>query len=160
MVLTQSDIAKRFPTLEQDPGTSAFRDNEAAADETIDPEDTADDLAAQGRLDGYRVDFSDPGALFAINASVDLFDNEGSALAFLLRQAEDLRRLEGSEVDEGVVLGEFQATDAPELGTSAVAGLISVSFAGTDFVANFAFVSWVSGPLVANVGVERRCRGL
>ena len=31
--------------------------------------------------------------------------------------------------------------------------LISVSFAGTDFVANFAFVSWVSGPLVANVGV-------
>ena len=85
------------------------------------------------------MEFPDPGALFLIQASVDLFDTPESAQASFERQIEDFRRLEGDEVQEGVVLEEFRTSDAPDIGQDAAAGRL--------------VVSWVSGSIVANTAV-------
>ncbi len=62
MVLDQADVDVEFPGLPLDVGDSGSMDNEAATEETIDPDDTATDLTAQGRLDGYAHEFFDPAA--------------------------------------------------------------------------------------------------
>ena len=130
--------------------------------ETTDPNDTASDLAASGRLDGYALEFSDPqalfgdetlaGRIFGVGTSVDLFDTQESATAFLQREIEDIRRFQGSAI-EGVTLKEFQEFIAPDVGTHAVAGRFIVSVFGLDLAVHLTGVRWVRGPVVATVGI-------
>ena len=151
--MTESDIASRFPTLKLDPDASGYQDNDDDAESTLDPEDTASDLAGQGRLDGYQVEFPDPGGLFLIQVSVDFFDTPESAQASFELQIADFCRFEGDEVEEGVVLEEFLTSDAPDIGEDATAGRLVVNFKSAGLTATFTFVSWVSGTLVANTAV-------
>jgi hypothetical protein len=162
MVLDQSDIDVEFPGLPLDSKEIGYRDNEDAARDTINPDDTAADLAAGGRLDGYKHSFFDPEALFGgasstertfgALAEVSLFDSRGSAQAFLLRMVEDFRRFQGIAID-GVTLDNFQELDPPVVGTDAVAFRVRTSAIGLQTTAYSDVVGWVRGPLVATVGV-------
>ena len=153
MVLTASNIQRQFPTLELNPEQSGFHDNEAEAARTIDPGDTAADLETQGRLDGHSVSFEDPEGLASLQSSVDLFDSQASALAFLRRQTETFRRLQGEDLGEGfrLILETFEETPAPDIGVEATAGRLVADLLDHGLVAVFTFVSWVRGPVVASV---------
>ncbi len=162
MVLAQADIESEYPGIPLDPDNSGYQDNEASADDTTDPNDTASDLAAKGRLDGYGLEFFDPqalfgdetpaGRIFGVGTSVDLFDTQESATAFLQREIEDIRRFQGIAI-EGVTLNEFQEFIAPDVGTHAVAGRFIVSVFGFEQAGHITAVRWIRGPILATVGV-------
>ena len=162
MVLDQADVDVEFPGLPLDVGDSGSMDNEAATEETIDPDDTATDLTAQGRLDGYAHEFFDPAAFFEgasaagrpflMEVVVDLFDSQRSAQAFLQRQIADFRRFQGIEID-GNTVEEFQEFGAPDVGTDAVAVRLTFSTVGLKVKLYSTFVAWIKGPVVARIGV-------
>ena len=54
---------------------------------------------------------------------------------------------------EGVILEEFQQLDAPDVGTGAVAGRLTLSTVGFNVTLYSTFVAWIRGPVVARVGV-------
>ena len=158
MVLALSDVQPLFPSLEIDRGDTGFHDNEASAEETIDPEDTAEDLAALGRLDGYSIVFRDPEGtfenperLFSVESIVDLMDSQASALAYLRSQAESDRRLVGTEILDGIVFEAFEETPAPDIGMEADAGRLVLRFVDSDLIAVITFAAWIRGPVLAVV---------
>ena len=170
MVLDQADIRAEFREAALEPEASGYWDNEVAADDTIDPGDTAADLAARGHLDRYEHSFSDLLALmfgapsegrpFLVEAIVDLFDGQPSAQALLQRQVQDFRRFQGIEIKgfqgieiEGLTLEVFEELVAPDLGTDAVSGRFLVTAGGAKAKPYATFVSWVRGPVVALVRV-------
>ena len=161
MVLVKDEVGAEFPSTELDPEESGYQDNEAAADRTVDPGDTAQDIAAGGRLDGYAHSFLDLEALLTgirspdrpvgFESTVEIFDGEAAAVDSIGQQIEDFRRLVGSEIDEGVTLVDFQETAAPEVGSDTVAGratLRDVDFEGAIITE---FVAWRRGSLVGFV---------
>ena len=165
MVLTEEDVAVEFPFMVPDPVESGYQDNEVEAEDTIDPEDTASDLEARGRIDGYEVAFSDfeilvggetsPGRPTFATSSVDLFDTPESALAFIQRQIDDFRRFAGSQVEEGFILEALLEFDAPDVGEDTVAGRLDaiLSAPGLETELKATFVVWRRGPVVAVVFV-------
>ena len=162
MVLDQTDVDAEFPGLSLGVEDSGYVDNEAATEDTIDRNDTAADLTAGGRLDGYRHEFLNPAALFeaspaaglpvSVEALVDLFDSQRSAQAYLQLQMEDFRRFQGIEI-ERATLEEFQELGAPDVGTDAVAGRLTYSTVGFKVKLYSTFVAWIKGPVVARIVV-------
>ena len=134
MVLGQAAVAAEFPGLQLNTEASGYRDNEAAAASSINPGDKASDLAAQGRLDGYTLEFSDPAAFssgvagrpISASFSVVLFVTPGLAQASLQREFAEIDRAFENEV-AGITLKEFQQLDAPNLGASALAGRFTIN---------------------------------
>ena len=55
IVLTLAQVQAEFPRLPLDPDGTSYQDNEAAADNSLDPDDTGPDLAARGHLDQTTV---------------------------------------------------------------------------------------------------------
>jgi len=161
MVLTQSDIASEFPDLRLNTQGGGYRDNEAAAATSLAPNDTASDLAAQGRLVGYEVAFSDLAAFssgakgrpIGATASVVFFDSPDSAQASLRRDFSQIDRFLGREA-EGITLKAFQRVDAPDVGSNAVAGRLTVTVAALNLDTTSSFVAWQRGPIVASVGAS------
>ena len=155
LVLVEEDIESRFPTLVLDPAATGFKDNESIANGALLPNDDADDLAALGRLDGYSVEFPDPGGLFLVQSSLDQFNSNDSAIGFIEHQIDVLATLVGVEVQPGITIDDFQVIEPPELGEPTIAYVVVATF--SDFipplVANFTFVSWVRENVVANAGV-------
>ena len=157
IVLTQTDIHAEFANLQPDPGGSGYQDNDAAAQGTIDPDDTALDLASQGRLDGYAANFFEFEALFGAEdaiirpfqttSQVDLFDSSESAQAFIKLRVQDFGRFSGREFEEGITLERFQEFVAPEVGEDTAAGLLTRFIAdfGWEFTSTYIF--WRRGPL-------------
>ena len=162
MVLTQADFDSEYPGLPLDPDESGYQDNEAAADLTFDPNNSASDLAARGRLEGYALELYDAqilyggetagSRLFRARSSVALFDSEVSAKAFNQREIEDVRRFEGIP-SEGATRTGFQQFVPPDVGTDAVAGRFSLSTFGFKVLAYITFVQWVRGhPISCSLG--------
>ena len=99
IVLTPAQVQAEFPGLPIDAEDTGYQDNEAAAGDSLDPDDSGLDLAARGRLDGYQVSFFDPAGLFDGSLSgdrplgagftVDLFNSSGAAQAFIRRGVQD-----------------------------------------------------------------------
>ena len=137
---------------------NGFEDNEAAADKTIPPEDTAQDLDAQGRLDGYQHSFTDATALFSLRTTAELFDSSDLARTFIETQFGDFFFLVGQEIDQDpiVTLDAYQLNPfPPSVGDDARAGLLAVTVqtdGGPVEVVNN-FLVWRSGRVVAGVQV-------
>ena len=148
MVLTETDIVAEFPGADTDSEGGEYQDNEQAAEDTIDPDDTAENLAFLGRLDGFTVEFA-RGETLGGGASVDLFDSPESAAAFLKRQIDDHHRLVGSEIGEGAGLSAFQELEGPDIGTDSAVGQLTISLVAFDVDINGTFVVWQRGSIVA-----------
>lgn len=149
MVLIEGNVADFFPTLKLDTAGSGFVGNDEAIEGTLDPNDTA----GRGRIDGYEVTFSESVFTFGFSvvSSVDLLDSVESAKEFMQHQVDEFRRFEGMEVGEGVTLDRFVEIDAPSVGTSARAGVLTASIAGFDLKLTNTFVAWTNGTVVAVV---------
>jgi len=128
MVLPQEDLGEEFADLQID-DDSAFKNNEEAADETIDPDDTAGDLERAGRLNGYELLYSDPSlsaleagvGIIEVGTEVDLFRDAGTASDHLAKQIGDWQQLEGEEVEAGVTLEKVETFAVGGLADEAVA---------------------------------------
>ena len=162
MVLDQADVDAEFPGLPLDVEDSGYADNEAATEDTIDPNDTAADLTAGGRMDGYEHEFLNLAALFEASPAagrpvlletiVDLFDSQRSAQAYLQLQMEDFRRFQGIEI-EGVILEEFQQLDAPDVGTGAQSPVVS-PFAQWASMLRYTRLSLLGSEVLLSHGLE------
>ena len=162
MVLSQSEVAAKFPWLELDPDETGFIDSDAAAENTIDPADSGPDLEAQGHLDGYQNTFFNVLAilgaaqggerLFSVISVVDLFDSTESARAYLKQQLEDIRIFRGEQIG-GFAIGEMQELTAPQVGSDARSGQVAAILIEYNIDFNYRFVVWRRGPVVASLVV-------
>ena len=160
MALTLEAVQEEFPELELDLERSGYRDNAAAARSTLDPEDTAANLAAQGRIDGYDHEFTNTSAFFdpdpmvtrphIVLSVVDLFESNEDAVASVGRAMVELVRFEGQDID-GVMITDFHQADLPDLGESGVIGSMDQLLVEYEVESTGTFVMWVRGPVVARV---------
>ena len=140
MVLPQEDLGEEFAGLEIE-DDSGFSDSEEAADGTIDPDDTAEDLEQAGRINGYELSYSDPvlSALEAgvgvieVTTEVDLFRDAGAASDHLAKQVSDWQQLEGEEIEAGLTLEKVEKFAVDGLADEAVGLRGRVSFAEVQF---------------------------
>jgi hypothetical protein len=140
MVLPQDDLGEEFAGLEID-DDSGFKDNEEAADETIDPDDTAEDLELAGRINGYELIYSDP-VLSALEAGtgviniateVDLFSDASAASDHLAKRVNDRQQLEGEEIEARLTLEKVEMFEVDGLADEAVGLRARLSFAEVQF---------------------------
>ena len=160
MVLTPAEVNRVFSSLQWDGENSGYRDNAAAARGTVDPDDTAADLASQGRIDGYDHEFRDPTAVLAADllvttphlalSIVDLYDSSEAAQASLKRSTQDLVRFQGQDLN-GVIITGVEQSSLPVLGRDSVIGIMNQEIVGFDLESIGTFVVWVRGPIVARV---------
>ena len=160
MVLPPEAVQEEFPELRLDLERSGYRDNAAAARSTLDPEDTAANLAAQGRIDGYDHEFTNPGAFFDPDpmvtkphvalSVVDLYESNEDAVASVGRSMIELVRFEDQDID-GVMITDVYHADLPGLGESGVIGSMDQLLVEYEVESTGAFVMWVRGPVVARV---------
>ena len=130
LILPLSDVQEAFPGFQVDINSSGYEDNAAAAEGSIDPQDTGADLAARGRIVGYNVDFTDPNDAIGVgvSSSVDLFRSPEATRASIQRQIKDFKQFEGTEISEGVLFKSFEETVPPGVGEDAVAGRLTYLF--------------------------------
>ena len=149
MVLSQADVRDEFLGLLFSSAFSGFADNAAAADGTFDPDDTAEDLAARGRMDEYVAVFT---AGVEVSSGATLYATPELALGALQREIADFGRFQGSDIG-GAILEEFQEeSTAPDVGTGAVAGRLTLAIGAQKLY--IPFVKWTNGPVVATVQVN------
>ena len=135
MVLPQDKLGDEFADLEVDED-SGFQDNKSRADNTIDPEDTADDLEGAGRINGYELMYHDPSwsaldtgeGVLSVDTEVELFKDSDGASDFLAKQIDDYQQLEGEEVEADMVLEEVETFAVEGLADEATGLRQQVSF--------------------------------
>jgi hypothetical protein len=135
MVLPQEELGDEFGDLEVD-DESGFTDNDEAADDTIDPEDTGEDLEGAGRIRGYELTYSDPTfaaleegvGVISVGSEVELFEDGSAASAFVAKQVDDFRRLEGEEIEVSFRLDEVETFDVEGLADEATGIRARASF--------------------------------
>ncbi len=161
MVLPEDELGGEIAGLEIDADESGFSDSADTADDTLDPEDTADDIDRMGRVSGYGLGYSDPdlsalaegeGVVFA-GTSLDLFQDEEGAAAFLDKQLDDYQRFEGKEVEPGFRLEQSETFTVDGLGDEAVGLRAQLTFG--DATAFQTVVAFRLGRLLAAAVLSR-----
>ena len=140
MVLPQEELGDEFANLEVDED-SGFVDNEEAADDTIDPDDTANDLERAGRINGYALEYSDPTfsaleageGVLSVATVVTLFEDGSGASDFFAKQVDDFQRLEGGEIEVGFILEEVETFAVDGLADEAIGIRAQASFGDVQF---------------------------
>ena len=138
MVLPQEELGDEFADLEVDED-SGFNNNEDEANDTADPDDTAEELEEAGRINGYDLLYIDPDlsaleegqGVILINTGLDLFEDNGAASDFIVDQLEDFLRLEGEEIESGFTLEEVETFAVGGPGSDAVGLRLRSSFGDT-----------------------------
>jgi len=124
MVLPKAELGRAAAPLELDASSSGVYGNGKAADDSIDPNETAASLARAGRLTGYELSYGKP--KLEIGTEVDLFRGSAAASANMAKRLRDLRRFEGKVV-KGVKLERVQTFAVPKLGDKAVGTRLAAS---------------------------------
>src|SRR3954452_7033489 len=156
MPLPQTAYGDQAVSFGLDVSESGIVDNARSAADTSDPTDTGKSLALSGRLTGFSVSFdnlrllSTPGKLVYVSSSVDLYRDERSASAGLVRS------LQQAVTDDPSVGFRVLASErfvAPGLGDAAVGVRVKAKFGAVQL--------WLTGvevrhgSLLASVGVMR-----
>jgi hypothetical protein len=158
-VLPRDELGSSARGLEVDIG-SGFTDNGAAIEGTLDPNDTARQLARAGRIVGYHLSYSDlsllpllrGNGLLSIGSSLDLFKSARAADAFITKQLRDARRLRGKFVEFGRLVAS--STFATGRIGDRSAGLHTIGMLG-DKRFHETLVGFRVGALVAAVTIDR-----
>ncbi len=112
MTLPGEELGRVVGQLTLDP-SSGVRDNALAAESSIDPADTAEDLAAAGRINGYARVYSGERGL--VSTRVDLWADADAARRGLAKDLGDLERFKGGTFD-GVVLSDVERFSVGSVG--------------------------------------------
>jgi hypothetical protein len=154
MVLTQPDIDAESTNLVLTSGV--FLSHEDVASHTINPTDTSSDLESLGFLDGYENTFQDLSRPLSFTVLADIYrwDTPSSAEAFIRTEVVDSRRLNGSELLEGVAFTEFEELTPPDVGTNAVASLHTLKIEAFDSETTITTVLWQRENIVASIRMK------
>ena len=118
MVLSQDELGEIASGMLFSPDSSGVVSNAKAAASSLQPNDTAEDQAAAGRVTGYIAEYSAPAGgstgIITVNSEVQLFESSESAKEAMGRFAADLAEIEGQD------LGGFTILDVEAF---AVAGI-------------------------------------
>jgi hypothetical protein len=160
MVLPQEAYGDAAEDIEVDPD-SGFEDSDEAADDTLDPEDTGDDLEEAGFVTGYSLSFEDPTfsaledgeGILNVSSTVELFEDEQAASSYFAKLLEDNRRFEGEEFEDGTTLEEVEEFEVEGIADDATGLVFHGSFGETDFYATG--VIFTVGRLRAGAGFTR-----
>jgi hypothetical protein len=164
MVLPKSQLGSLARGLEVEIG-SGVQSNAAAAEDTLDPKDTAKQLGGGGRISGYSLQYDDLAfkglvrghGVLSVGTSVDLFTGAAAADRYLAKQMRDGVRYDGKYVEAGFRLTDWETSPAKGLGKGAV--LIREALRLGDTHYNGTLVVFRSGPLLASVGITRADAG-
>ena len=157
MLLTQPETAAEFPDM-VDSGSGGRLTPGRAAANTVNTEDTAEDLAAWGRVDGHLCFFVDQQAFArqvtgrpaAVSCSVELYETEAQASEAVRREIADYQRMVGQSLDGGVVLESFEGSAIPSVGDGAAAGRAVATDPASETV-YLDLILWVQGRVVASL---------
>jgi hypothetical protein len=140
MVLPKSQLGASARGLEVKIG-SGVQSNAAAAEDTLDPNDTAAQLARGGRVTGYSLEYDELAferlqrgkGVLGVASSVDLFASPAAAKRYIAKQLADGRRYDGKYVEAGFRLMDWKTSPAKGLGPGAVVISESLRLGGTHF---------------------------
>jgi len=119
MVVPQDELGDGAEALQVDPEDSGPISAGKAAEDTIDPKDTAKSLRRSGWTAGYELNYSDPkrAAAFArrrglivAGSSVESFETDSAARERLVKEIRDYERFEGKTI-QGAKLENFDTFD-------------------------------------------------
>jgi hypothetical protein len=120
MVVPREELGALATGLEVAPDESGWASHKKAANDTLDPEDSAASLSARGRVAGYDLTYENPKAkrrkgLLFVGTSVVLLRDEIYASEYLNKQVNDFERREGLS-DSGVRLSRVGSFEVPGVG--------------------------------------------
>ena len=112
--------------------------NAQAADDTLDPNDTARSVRSAGRIAGHKAWFGDPGLVAMkkgrgvdfVGTEVELLEDNVSAAQYLHKQLDDFQRFQGIQ-DNGTRLTSVRSFPVTRVGDEG-AGLRATATAGKD----------------------------
>jgi hypothetical protein len=160
MVLPESQLGAVARGLDVKIG-SGVQGNAAAAEDSLDPEDTAAQLARGGRISGYSLEYDDLAfdrlerrrGVLAVGSSVDLFTTAAAAAAYDAKQRSDGTRYAGKYVEAGFRLAGWHTAPVDGLGKGAVLVRESLQLGDTRYYGTL--VLFRRGPLLGSVGITR-----
>ena len=122
---------------------------------TLDPADTADDLARRGYVAGYEHGFNwAEGKVLALTTGVLLFRDAAAAEAFAVSQADIYKRFAGRPIPPlGLIASDAAGWTVTGLGRSVTAATVALELDGTRWHAGG--ISFRTGRPVANVTMAR-----
>lgn len=156
MVLPLDEFGDAYADFNVDED-SGVRDNDEATGDTLNPDDTGDDLAAMGRLTGYELEYQSPdlfdlnSSIFGVSSSVDQFRDADAASAYIDYVLADAQAYIGQDVD-GVTVVSMDTFDVPGIGDEAVGFAFEMSFSGDQSLYG-AQVGFRTGPLLGAVSI-------
>ena len=158
LVLATESIESTFGDLRLNAQHSGPVDNAATAEDSPVFGETAERLAAQGRLGGYSSEYRNLLALFDperqttgpafVSSTLDLFGTAESAGLYLDRWAAALENLIDRDLD-GLVLEEIVEIEAPDLGEDIIAARLDAVVIGFEIDFDGTLIAWARGRVVA-----------
>lgn len=145
--------------VDDDSGPSG---NKEGAEDTLDPKDTANSLAQAGRLHGYDLTYSTPrqttiwrkgGGYTDVTTSVELFETESAASAYLDDQIADFERYRGKGIGDGVRLTRSEVFEAALVGDEGWGVRAKLRFG--KLRVNGTIVAFRRGPVVGAASIGR-----
>jgi hypothetical protein len=132
MVLPQAELGTIAQGLKPN-GSGGPVGNAEAADDTLDPKDTAKSLRSAGRLNGHKAYFSSPslaawkkGGVVMAGTEVELMEDPVYAAQYLHEQLGDFERYQGMH-DDGVKLTDVSSFQVNAVGDEAEGLLFTAS---------------------------------
>gem|GEM_PF-7029043 len=125
-------------------------DASQAAEDTIDPLDSAELLEVSGYVEGYASSYSHRQDLFFVQSIISVFDSARSARSFMTKELQDLRRYQGQDI-EGAVLRSVAEFDASALGGGASGVRVTAGLTFADIIVTS--VIWLHETAVLSVDV-------
>lgn len=132
LAVPKRDLGAIARGLKLDAESTGRYDNKKAAEDSIDPKDTARQLARAGRINGYEVTYTarrpQPLGVFVVSQAVELFRTEQAAARYLEKFVDDHERFQGRRI-EGVKLVRVERFDA-DAGDDAAGLHMTLSYQG------------------------------
>jgi len=163
MVLPREELGASVEGLTPDEDVGATG-NAEAADDSLDPEDTATSLRGAGRVIGHKLYYTHPklaslkvrkGAL-SVGTEVELLEDSVYAAQYLHKQLTDYERLKGT-VEPGLKLRSISAFEAVAIGEEAGGGRGTITIPGL-LTGHETYVVFRRHRIVATVAIVRADR--
>jgi hypothetical protein len=153
MTLVQSEIDAHFAGLNL--AGEGYLSPDDISRHTINPNDAATDIKSRGLLDGYESTFQDLSNPFSVTVSADVYrwDTSKSAEEFIRTEVSDSRRLNGTALQEGIVLAQYEELEPPNIGTNAIASRQTLKIDTFDTEVKVTSALWQRETVVASVRV-------
>lgn len=160
MVVLKANLGQIARGLTLDGEGTGRADNRKAAEDSIDPKDTARTLARAGRIQGYELTYSasrpSPLGVTVVSQGVELFRTKKAASRYLKKSMDDYRRFRGRTID-GIKLVRAESFDV-DVGDDAAGLNLTVSSPATRRTVFGTIVVFRRGRVVGGAAVVLRRR--